>query len=358
MNPMTRTTRQRAQGATGGVRRGERGASHGKLIVMDEIAGRVADAYLELADEAVPDRVEGLYLVGSVALGDFHPESSDVDFVAVTASRLSGDDLEKLETVHDQLSDREPRPWFSGVYVTWDDLARDPREIGDVPFHNEGRFGATGGFDANPVQWLTLRTHPVAVRGTGEPTVWTDEAAVREWTLDNLASYWSPWVARQRKLVRGTMMLSDWAVGWGVLGVPRLHRTLATGEVVSKAAAGAYAHETFDDRWKPIVTEALRLRTGEGEQAEAYRRRPLVRRREALDFMTHVIDDARSRFGDGEADGESAADPAAASDAADAVDIGPAADTAADAGTGPAADTETDGGAEAGADVAGEAGGA
>lgn len=264
---------------------------------MDEIAGRVADAYLQLADEALPDRIEGLYLVGSVALSDFQPERSDVDFVAVTASRLTDDELGKLEAVHERLSDEHRPPWFSGVYVTWDDLARDPREIEAVPFHDEGRFEATGGFDANPVQWLTLRTHPVAVRGTGEPTVWTDDAVVREWTLDNLGSYWAPWVARQRKLVRGTMMLSDWAVGWGVLGVPRLHYTVATGEVASKAAAGDYALETFADRWRRIVTEALRLRTGEGEQLELYRRRPLVRRREALDFMTHVIDDAKTRFG-------------------------------------------------------------
>ena len=310
---------------------------------MDEIAGRVADAYLQLADEAVPDRIEGLYLVGSVALGDFHPESSDVDFVAVTATRLDEDELAKLEAVHERLTEAHRPPWFSGVYVTWDELAGDPREIADVPFHNEGRFAATGGFDANPVQWLTLRTRTVAVRGTGEPTVWTDPDAVRDWTLDNLRSYWAPWVARQRKLVRGTMMLADWAVGWGVLGVPRLHYTLATGEVASKAAAGEYALETFADRWKPIVTEALRLRLGEGEQDEAYRRRPLVRRREALDFMTHVIDDARSRFGDGtedekpddaeaEADGDGdtgddvEADAAGSSDAAgppDAVGTGP-----------------------------------
>jgi hypothetical protein len=291
-------TRQRAQGLTGGVRERERRARPGKLGAMDEIAGRVADAYLHLADEAVPDRIEGLYLVGSVALDDFHPESSDVDFVAVSATRLDQDELGKLEAVHERMTDEHRPPWFSGVYVTWDELAGDPRQIADVPFHNEGRFAATGGFDANPVQWLTLRAHPVAVRGTGEPTVWTDADAVREWTLDNLTSYWSPWVARQRKLVRGTMMLADWAVGWGVLGVPRLHYTLATGEVVSKAEAGDYALETFADRWKPIVTEALRLRLGEGEQEEAYRRRPLVRRREALDFMTHVIEDARTRFGD------------------------------------------------------------
>jgi len=263
---------------------------------MDEIVDHVTTAYLALVDEALPERIEGLYLVGSVALADFHPDRSDIGFVAVTADRLGDDDLDALEDGHDRLADQVRRPWFSGVYVTWDGLASDPRALDDVPAHHEGRFRRTGGFDANPVQWLTLRTHPMAVRGTDEPEVWTEPDAVRDWTLANLDTYWEPWVARQRKLVRGTMMLSDWAVGWGVLGVPRLHYTLATGKVASKTEAGEYALSTFEDRWAAIVGEALRLRRGEGKQAENYRRRPLVRRREALDFMSHVIAYAKTRF--------------------------------------------------------------
>jgi Domain of unknown function (DUF4111)/Nucleotidyltransferase domain len=267
------------------------------MIVMHEIVGRVADAYLALVDEAFPGRIEGLYLVGSVALDDFHPDRSDIDFVAVTAEPLAAGDLTALASVHEVLTAQVRRPWFSGVYVTWDGLAGDPRCLEDVAAHLEGSFQATGGFDANPVQWLTLRTHPVAVRGPDNPTVWTDPDGVRDWTLGNLTSYWQPWVARQRSLVRGSMMLSDWAVGWGVLGVPRLHFTLSTGEVTSKAGAGDYALATFEERWSPIVTEALRLRRGADDQSEAYRRRPLARRRDALDFMTHVLDDAISRYG-------------------------------------------------------------
>ena len=40
-------------------------------------------AYLEAVDAAAPGLVGGFYLVGSVALGDFRPDSSDIDFVAV-----------------------------------------------------------------------------------------------------------------------------------------------------------------------------------------------------------------------------------------------------------------------------------
>jgi hypothetical protein len=45
------------------------------------IAARVA-RYLALLDGVLPGSLDGLYLVGSTALGDFQPGSSDIDFVA------------------------------------------------------------------------------------------------------------------------------------------------------------------------------------------------------------------------------------------------------------------------------------
>ncbi|HEX8803324.1 MAG TPA: aminoglycoside adenylyltransferase domain-containing protein [Acidimicrobiales bacterium] len=296
---------------------------------MDEIVGSVADAYLALADEALPERIEGLYLVGSVALGDFVADQSDIDFVAVTGDPLDELELGELESTHEKLAERFRRPFFSGVYVTWADLKGDPAHIEAVPAHHEGRFSATGGFDANPVQWLTLRQHPVAVRGPAAPEVWHDDAVLRAWVLDNLRSYWATWVARQQKLVgRGTMMLSDWAITWGVLGLPRLHKTLATGQVISKTAAGEYALATFADSWSPIIREALRIRTG-GAQAPTYRRRPLARRRDALAFMAHALDDALARFTPSGPDGPAGPAPA-----------GPAAPPASEGGDGQAASSQ------------------
>ena len=49
--------------------------------------------YLGLIDEALPGRVVGLYLTGSVSLGDFQPGRSDIDGVVVVDSPLA--DVEK-----------------------------------------------------------------------------------------------------------------------------------------------------------------------------------------------------------------------------------------------------------------------
>jgi hypothetical protein len=263
---------------------------------VHETVGDVTRRYLELADELLGERVVGLYLVGSVALDDYRPGQSDVDFLAVTEEPLAEGDADAVGAVHERLAEDESLPLFEGSYVTWAQLAGDPGEASDLLTCHEGKVAGEEA-EATPLLWHTLAQAPVAVRGPEEPEVWTDTEALKAWVRANLDDYWASWVARQRKLLgRGTMRLGDWAVGWGVLGIPRLHYTLATGEVTSKTAAGEYALETFDDAWAPIITEALRLRREEGEQSEDYRRRPLTRRRDALAFMDHVLADATERF--------------------------------------------------------------
>ena len=48
-----------------------------------------------------------------------------------------------------------------------------------------------------------------------------------------------------------------WSTAWGVLGAPRLHHTITTGEVISKEAAGEHALDVFPPRWHPLIGEAL-----------------------------------------------------------------------------------------------------
>lgn len=271
---------------------------------VHETVGEVAHRYLELVDEALPGRVGGLYLVGSVALDDYRPGRSDVDFLAVGDEAVGEDDVAVVGAVHETLAEGVPGVTFEGSYVTWDQLAAPPEDIERVVGVHDGTV-AVGTEGVAPVHWQTLAQAPVAVRGPAAPEVWTDEAALRSWARRNLDEYWADWVARQHKLMgRGTMLLGDWAVAWGVLGIPRLHYTLATGAVTSKSGAGEYALATFGEEWEPILVEALRLRRDDGEQSEEYRRRPLTRRRDALAFMDHVLADASTRFP--AADGSSA----------------------------------------------------
>jgi hypothetical protein len=287
-------------------------------MALPTIVDDITTAYLDAVDIELGGLVEGLYLVGSVALGDFRPRSSDIDFVAVTADRPAGAALAGLRHVHTRLHRRWPRPFFDGTYVTWRDLAADPARAGAGPYTHEGRFhppGSTGGH--TPVTWHMLARHGIAVRGPRPATlaILVDPQALAAWTDTNLDSYWRPWLARAGtpRTPAGWYALTPYAAVWLVTGVSRLHYTLTTGEITSKEDAGRYALATFPTRWHPLIRDCLRirgadragsgilgiltaaateyLRAGTAAPRPLYRT-PVARRRDVLAFGAMAIADA------------------------------------------------------------------
>ena len=69
-----------------------------------DVAALVASHTASL-DERLPGVVEALYLVGSVALGDYRPGTSDVDFVAIASRPLGPSDRAALAAVHAKLGE-------------------------------------------------------------------------------------------------------------------------------------------------------------------------------------------------------------------------------------------------------------
>ena len=260
---------------------------------------RVVQSYLAEVDEEVPGLVEGLYLTGSVALGDFRPHESDVDFVAVTARHPDERSLAGLAWAHARLRERCPLPDFEGLYVTWEDLTRSPAQRRLGPSAHSGRFWTAYCFALGPVTWHTLAQHGVACRGPhlAGGGVWTEASELFTWSLHNLDSYWRRWHAQHFRLLSrgGLAALGTWAPAWGVLGVSRLHYTIATGEITSKEGAGLHALRTFPAQWHRVIQECLRIRRGEGGPSLYVH--PFARRAAALAFMAVAMEHARRLHG-------------------------------------------------------------
>jgi hypothetical protein len=269
-------------------------------------AGRSVELFLTAADELAPGLVTGFYLVGSVALGDFHPRdagrgrlgmASDIDFVAVTDRRLErgSREMAALAEAHARTVARFPRPHLDGAMLTWTDLAAGPDGCPDVPCAQESRFTPAGRSGINPVTFCELAWHGIAVRGPqpAEADLWADRNVLRAYTLDNLCNYWRPWWRRSRKLrpLPLAIGLTAWFPVWAVLGVSRLHHLLATGTMTSKCGAGRYAQKVFGPHWQRIIAESLCLRTDGAEGRQSYRS-PLARRRDTLAFLDTTIEAA------------------------------------------------------------------
>jgi nucleotidyltransferase-like protein len=244
---------------------------------LPEAADAAVRRYLRVADRLLPGRVTGFYLVGSVALGGFRPDHSDIDFVAVVDGDLSTRELRRLRLVHLATAARNAAPHLvrgrfavpgtcNGAYVRAEDMSRPVTEITPLASHVGHEFHVGGGFDVNLVQWATLATRGVTVRGP-EPAALgldTEPDRLRQWNLDNMAEYWVPWATKVEagRDPRFRTAPRFWTA-WGALGPPRLHHTALTGQVISKEEAGEHARATFDPRWHPLIDEALAYRRGE-----------------------------------------------------------------------------------------------
>jgi hypothetical protein len=258
---------------------------------------QTTSTFLDAIDRSEPGLVVGLYLHGSLGFGEFFAQRSDIDYVAVLSRRPDEDARAALAEAHRATTARYPRPYFDGIHPLADDLTGAPDQCPDLPYTHEGEFHDAGRFEINAVTWHELARHSVTVRGPAltEREVWTDDKALRAFSRANLTDYWADVAAR---LARNPDRAEHpWSTEWCVLGVSRLHHLLATGSLTSKCGAGRHALAVFDEPWRTVITEALRIRETAGPDAtggapSAYGDDSARRARETLEFTTMAIDAA------------------------------------------------------------------
>jgi hypothetical protein len=234
--------------------------------IDDELASTLR-RYLDVVDELAPGVVEGLYLVGSAALGDWHPAFSDVDIVAVTAEPATEDDAEAIRRAHARLAEVRPAPTVDGPYVAWGDLIVEPATGLHRPWVLDGVVHHDGDcYEINPVTWYTLATYGLAARGPSpaDLEVALDVEARVRFAVDDLGSYWAT-LGEQLAGSVGARAFTTADLEWCALGPLRVHYTAFTADVTSKRRAGehglAVAPERFHDAIRAALT-ARRLGTG------------------------------------------------------------------------------------------------
>ncbi len=208
--------------------------------------------------DVLGDDLIGLYLDGSLALGDFDADS-DIDFVAVVPEEIEADSprFSALHAMHARLSQMRT-PWavqIEGSYFS----ARALRKHSDaLIWHPNIERGAGEQLKMNDhdatwdIHRQVLRTHGIVLAGplpkslidpiTPEQLRSTMRSAGLHW-LDGFLS--NP----KRINTRGYQ-------SYLTLSICRMRYTLATGQIVSKAAAAAWARMTLGEPWDDLIARA------------------------------------------------------------------------------------------------------
>ena len=223
----------------------------------------------------------GMYLHGSLAYGDFDPETSDIDFLVVTDAPLPGDTVSLLQDLHARLF-RSELAWsqkLEGAYLPKAVLCRHPSMDAvpaPVPWLGvDGHFALeTLGSDWIIQRWILLEKGLVLsgppLAGLIDPVSPQD---LRQAVLGSLLEWWSPPFPSPERFQSGAYQV------YAILTICRSLYVLARGRVASKPEAARWAMQTLREPWRALISSAAAWRPGlEFNQLE-----------ETLEFIRHTL---------------------------------------------------------------------
>jgi hypothetical protein len=205
------------------------------------------------------EQFAGLYLSGSLTVGDFDPRSSDIDFVVVTGGVLPADRVAALGAMHTRFAAGDS-PWahrVEAVYIPLDALRHGaPPEARYPVLEKDRSFELAPLEDGWPVQVYTLREHGVAVAGPAPRTFIppVDPAAMNRAGY-GIASTWLEQARTDPEWLEWLRPRPNQA--FVVLTLCRLLYTLDTGEVESKPGAARWAQAQLGPRWAGRIDRAV-----------------------------------------------------------------------------------------------------
>ena len=218
--------------------------------------------------QALGDNLLGFYLRGSLALGDFDPETSDVDILVVTHHPVSDAEFEALTQLHARIpaGHGADAHHYEISYIDRASLKRfAPGERRHPTTGTDWPFGWAEHRDNWVLERWTVREHGVALLGP-DPKTLIDPISPEELLRAARARLpgWARWAAHPDN--------PEWLPrrshqAYVVETMCRALHTLALGEVSTKPQAVAWALETLAEPWRSLVRRSQAWRADDADDA-------------------------------------------------------------------------------------------
>jgi predicted nucleotidyltransferase len=234
------------------------------------------------------EKIVGVYIYGSIALGAFHIETSDVDFVTVISDSVNKAEKQQIIELHKKLRKSTLGKRMDGMYITLADLGKYNHEINEYVYCAEGKADS-GYWDINAVTWWTLKNQGITVIGKEAEDLpfqikWDDVVNTMKYNVEH---YWLEKAKRPY-----LFFIEEW-IESAVVTMGRILYTLDHETIVSKDRGLQYMLELYSHKWEPLLREVERMRHSPKEKRKlsSWRRADMTKR-----YLLSVIEECRRKW--------------------------------------------------------------
>ncbi|PEM19039.1 nucleotidyltransferase [Bacillus toyonensis] len=259
-----------------------------KQALPGEVKQLMEQYIVGLKEIFLDGKIVGVYVYGSITLGAFHIETSDVDFVAVLNDSVNEAEKQQIVELHKKMSESTLGKRMDGMYIPLADLGKYNHEINEYVYCADGKANI-GHWDINAVTWWTLKNQGITVIGKEVEDLplqikWDDVVNTMQY---NVEQYWSE-KAKQPYL----FFIEEW-VESAVVTMGRILYTLDYKTIVSKDRGLQYLLERSAKEWEPLLKEVERMRYDpkEKKKLSIWRRADMTKR-----YLLSLIEECRGKW--------------------------------------------------------------
>jgi predicted nucleotidyltransferase len=234
----------------------------------------------------------GIYLVGSIASGDFDLDS-DVDFLVVTNTELTESNMKSLQDIQIRIHDIDcyPAKHLEGSYISISDL-NNWSAVGEKKLYYFDNGSTAYELSTHDNQWHVrwiLRERGITLVGQRPETI------LQPIPLNEMLSEIKTTMLQVLKVFQDEINrpLGFWNSRFGqsfaVLTYCRMLHTLHTGTVQSKKAGMKWAKQFVEPKWLKIIDQAWKEREGVRFLVKIRQRAELTLLYETLDFIKYTV---------------------------------------------------------------------
>jgi hypothetical protein len=252
----------------------------------------VLHQFVERVSAALRENLVGIYLVGSIASGDFDLDS-DVDFLVVTHAELNEENMQPLQDIQIRIHEIDcyPARHLEGSYISMDVL-NDWKTVGQKKLYYFDNGSTTYEQSTHDNQWHVrwiLRERGITLVGPKPETI------LKPIPLHEMFKEIKMAMREVMKYFQDEINLppgfwnSRFGQPFAVLTYCRMLHTLHTGTVQSKKAGAAWARQFVEPKWVKLIDEAWKEREGVRFMIKISQRAELTSLTETLEFMKYAL---------------------------------------------------------------------